>query len=327
MKRFFGALLSIICLCLCFSFNGCNNNDGINFYIPDGAPALSVAELLYENQQFDSKINYNVVSSNEISTYILKETADIAILPTNIASKLCGSGEKYQAIGICTFGNLYIIGNKNITDLSELKGETIGCIQVQNVPGLTLKYIFSNNNIQYTTDETQHNEENVLIKGIEGTDVVAQFKANKINFAVVAEPLCSTAISKFENNEVFELFDLQKLYGKDNYPQSLMIAKTDIIQNNKQLILKIIQKMKNNITWTSENVDKCVNAISDHLTNRTTPSFNKDNFDINVLKNCNIGFKLAIENSESILNYINNLSAIENSAVGNIDKRFWFVYE
>ena len=106
-----------------------------------------------------------------------------------------------------------------------------------------------------------------------------------------------------------------------------MIAKTDIIQNNKQLILKIIQKMKNNITWTSENVDKCVNAISDHLTNRTTPSFNKDNFDINVLKNCNIGFKLAIENSESILNYINNLSAIENSAVGNIDKRFWFVYE
>lgn len=325
MKKIFSLFATMICFCL--AFTGCYDDNSINVYVPDGAPALSVSEMLYTNEQFNENVTYNVVSANEIANTILQQTADIAIIPTNIASKLCGDGKTYKAVGICTFGNLYVIGKNDITSLNELTGETVGCIQIQNVPGLTFQYILKNNQINYTLDENEANANNVLLKGIEGTDVVAQLKTNKISYAVVAEPLCATALSKFENNEIVKVFDLQKLYGTNYYPQSLLVVKNSLIENNLTFVKNFINKMQNNKNWTNENVDKCVEAISNNLKTGATPSFTNNNFNSEVLNNCNIGFISAFENKDFIENYLNNLKSIEENAVGNLSSEFWFYYE
>lgn len=325
MKKFFSLLLTLLCFSFCFV--GCGQTNTINVYMPDGAPALAMAEILNTNEQFNNKVDYNVVPANEISNYILQETADIAILPSNVASKICGSGKKYQAVGICTFGNLYLIGNKQITSLSELKGETIGCIQVQNVPGLTLQHILQKNNISYTLNYNEQSENNVYIKGIEGTDVVALFKANSLNFALVAEPLCTTALNRLNANNVEKLFDIQELYGTNGYPQSLLVMKKSFIQNNPTFVQNFITKMQNNKTWTNSNADKCVNAIQPYLKQGQTASFTANNFNAQVLQNCNIGFMLACENKTFITDYLTNLSSINANSVGNINSEFWFEYE
>ena len=84
MKKIFSLFATMICFCL--AFTGCYDDNSINVYVPDGAPALSVSEMLYTNEQFNENVTYNVVSANEIANTILQHTADIAIIPTNISN-------------------------------------------------------------------------------------------------------------------------------------------------------------------------------------------------------------------------------------------------
>ena len=63
MKKFFTILLSLMLMVIGgISLVGCkdNNEQVINIYMPDGAPALSMSKLMYDNDQFDTEVNYTV---------------------------------------------------------------------------------------------------------------------------------------------------------------------------------------------------------------------------------------------------------------------------
>ena len=109
-----------------------------------------------ENTFGQTSVSYNVVPSSNIQAYVTGEdpAADICILPLNAASKLLGDGSTYQMLGTVTNGNLYILSKdgasvttENIRE--ELNGKTIGVIQLNNVPGLTLKIILEKYDIDY----------------------------------------------------------------------------------------------------------------------------------------------------------------------------------
>ena len=75
-----------------------------NIYMPDGAPALSMAKFMSENR---AGCNFNVVDAQTISSFVTGESpiADLCVLPLNAASKLLGTGEKYTMLGTVTHGN------------------------------------------------------------------------------------------------------------------------------------------------------------------------------------------------------------------------------
>ena len=139
--------------------NDAGRQDTISIYAPDGAPALALAQLMYDDNQFyQTSVTYNIVSSDAISAYVTGESpvADICILPLNAASKLLGSGETYTILGTVTNGNLYILSKDSEEITSEnivglLSGKTIGVIQLANVPGLTLKIILNKYGLEYQT--------------------------------------------------------------------------------------------------------------------------------------------------------------------------------
>ncbi len=105
------------------------------------------------------KFEYNIVDSSAIQTYVTGNdpAADICILPVNLAVKLLGSGETYQLAGTITHGNLFLLATDGSTitadNISSLAGKTIGCIQLANVPGLTLKLTLKNYGLDYTVLE------------------------------------------------------------------------------------------------------------------------------------------------------------------------------
>ena len=81
-------------------------------YVPDGAPALSVVELIERNlTSFDVK----VIDASTVQSKVTGENpeADYCILPLNAASKLLGTGNVYQMLGTVTNGNLYFLRVKN----------------------------------------------------------------------------------------------------------------------------------------------------------------------------------------------------------------------
>ena len=130
----------------------------ISVYMPDGAPALALAKLMNEENQFgQTSVEYNVVPANTIGAQVngADPAADICVLPVNAASKLLGSGEKYKMLGTVTNGNLYLLtkDGESITEqnVSSLTGKKIGVINLANVPGLTLKIILNKYDVAFET--------------------------------------------------------------------------------------------------------------------------------------------------------------------------------
>ena len=123
--------------------------------MPDGAPALAMAKFMSENR---ADCAFEVVNANTIATFVTGENpeADLCVLPLNAGSKLLGSGEKYKLLGTVTHGNLYLLSTdknakiENANKLSALLGKTVGTIQMNNIPGLTLKLLLKKNGIKYT---------------------------------------------------------------------------------------------------------------------------------------------------------------------------------
>lgn len=130
--------------------------DELTVYMPDGAPALALAQLLYEDTE-DDGITYKVVNPSLISSKVtyndMSKNADVCVLPVTAASKLLGSGENYEMLGVVTHGNLYLISKdgKAITaeNIAELKGKTVGVLQINQVPGLTFKTVLKKYDVEY----------------------------------------------------------------------------------------------------------------------------------------------------------------------------------
>ncbi len=125
-------------------------------YMPDGAPALAMAKLMQEDTM-DDGFTYKVVAPATIASRVTNKdenaNADFCVLPVTAASKLLGSGERYKMLGVVTHGNLYLI-SKNGTPLTaenitHLQGKTIGVLQINEVPGLTLKTVLNKYGLSY----------------------------------------------------------------------------------------------------------------------------------------------------------------------------------
>ena len=124
-------------------------------YMPDGAPALAMAKFMSENR---TDCDFEVVDASKIASFVTGATpqADLCVLPLNAASKLLGTGENYKMLGTVTHGNLYLLSTdenakiESAAQWKKLEDKKIGTIQINNVPGLTLKLLLKKNGVQYT---------------------------------------------------------------------------------------------------------------------------------------------------------------------------------
>jgi hypothetical protein len=155
MKKIFNILLTFIFITTLL-FTGCgksdNNKDALSVYCPDGAPALSVAKILDDK---NSNFDVNVVVASTINAYVTGEspTADICIMPVNAAVKLLGNGQTYKMLGTVTNGNLFLLSKNgtriNSVNISQLRGKTVGVVNLPAVPGLVFKIVLNDHNIKF----------------------------------------------------------------------------------------------------------------------------------------------------------------------------------
>ena len=156
MKRKISLVLAGLTLVAGLAVGCKENQDEITIYMPDGAPALALAQLMAEDKE-DDGVTYNVVSATMITSKVTNEdnakNADLCVMPVTAASKLLGNGERYKMLGVVTHGNLYLVA-KNGTPLtaenmSALQGKTVGVLQINEVPGLTLKTVLNKYGLTY----------------------------------------------------------------------------------------------------------------------------------------------------------------------------------
>lgn len=267
---------------------GCQKQtEKIDVYMPDGAPALALALPMYEDKEEDG-VEYHVVSSQVVQTYVTGKTpeAEVCVLPVNLAAKLLGAGETYKMAGVVTHGNMYFISTDEKTytreNASELIGKTVGVVQLNNVPGLTLKTALNGLQIPYQElrgGEKSDSAVNLLpvdLQTLGGADVylvpspAADKRVEKTNFRFVGS--------------------LQELYGGDNgYPQAAIVVKNEVLENNAEWLGDFLGKIDENTEWlkTTERTVIC-EAVKAHLSEGLTPTFTAENLTDSAIKNSGV---------------------------------------
>ena len=325
MKKFLAVILAVCTLAFgAFAFTACNNDDGdaIDVYAPDGAPALALAQLMSEEMQFGEKVNYHVVNASTIDTYVTGEDlrAELCVLPVNAAAAKLGSGENYKMLGTVTHGNIYIVSNTEKTELTrenlatQLEGKVVGCIQLQSFVGFALQIVLNDLDIHYTIieDANKPAESGVSIVNIaKPADQITG--ETPYDYMVAAEPVVSAKTGAIETLEI--VGDLQKLYGESGYPQAVLVAKNDLIENNAAFVEKFIAAVEANASWLlneQTSAETIVNAVSSHLPEGSTPTFNAKNLTKTVIQNCAVRFESAAAGKDRVKEFLSEITSVNN---------------
>ena len=277
MKKVLKKWTALLCAAVCgvgcaVGFSACGEDaidKEVTVYMPDGAPALALAGLMYKDLA-DDGVSYFVTKADAIASKVTykdeAENADFCVMPLNAASKLLGDGSRYVMLGAVTHGNLYIISKSETVytrdNLSALVGKKVGVLQINNVPGLTFKTVLNNCGIAWaeTTNEGTVYEDKVNLLPIADATAVGTMDAECF---VIAEP-AATAQAKKGYNIVG---DLQALYGGENgYPQAVLVGKKEIVEEHSEWTGNFVEDVKGSIDWLKGATgEQIVSAINGHL--------------------------------------------------------------
>lgn len=337
MKKFFAIVLSALMLTAGTAlFAACSDEDGIDVYAPDGAPALALAQLMGDEMQFgsDKSVNYNVVNANTIQTYVTGENpqAELCVLPVNAAAMALGSGENYKMLGTVTHGNIYVVSNTEKTALTaanleeQLTGKMVGCIQLQSFVGFALQIVLDKYDIEYRITEDNEDVQEGIVNIINISDPAGQITgAAPYDYMVAAEPVVSTKTGNIPTLE--QVGDLQALYGEGGYPQAVLVAKAEFIENNAEFVTQFIAAVEANATWLTADAtsaETVVSAVASHLPEGSTPTFNAKNLTKNVIEKCAVRFESAASCKEEVKNFLAEITAVNPKMQFNVADAFFY---
>ena len=125
--------------------------------MPDGAPALAVSKLMYDNSDLSTgkDIEYSVVQAGLIRSYLTDGGKDFILAPVNVASqfyKESSNEDYYVMVAVITHGNFYIISTEQIS-LADLDGKQIAVPMMGAVPDWTFRMVLGKHNMSYAVVE------------------------------------------------------------------------------------------------------------------------------------------------------------------------------
>lgn len=322
MKRLFTFFVTLVLATVCaLGVSACNKgNDGgkLSVYVPDGAPALSVAALA-DSAQFA----VHVIDANTVITKVTgaNPKADIAILPVNSAVKTLGDGNAYRMLGTVTHGNLFLLkkqGGEDINspaDLNKLEGKTVGVINLANVPGLTFKTILNENRMLGKVE----------LVNVTPLEVVPT--NSECDYFVVPEPAATTKINATQG-KLSLAGSLQTLYGSENgYPQAVAVAKRAVIENNADAIAEFMNSFLTTRSWLlNENTTarQIVSAIDKMTDGDLEHMFTAANLTAQVIANCGIDFVPSALCREEVKAFMQKFNAVSDNVWGLPDDLFFY---
>ena len=309
-------------------------SDSFNYTIamPDGAPALAAAQLMVEDMQFGGTVNYSVVNANAIVQQVSGEKADVCILPVNAAAQVAGSGEKYSLLGTVTHGNLYIISAKHpeeqitVQNLHNLKGKTVGCIQLSSFVGAVFQMILSENNIPYGIVETSEAATGDQVNLLNIADPASGINPSApYDYMIAAEPVVTAKTTAAPELKI--VGDIQALYGEEGFPQAVMLAKNSVITENPDFITDICEAVEANAEWIasdSADMSAIVSAINANYGGATS-SLNAKNLNATVISRCAIEFVSASDCKQEVISFIDKFEEVTGATLTIADSFFYNV--
>lgn len=162
-------------------------------FCPVGSTLLGISKYASD---YEGKVE--VGNATLISPAFLNTQYDIIVAPITAGVNVYAKSPNYQLDNVFVWGNFYLLSNEEITDVSQLEGQTISAFQKGNVPEIVLETVLKENNINCTVN---------YLSNVEAT--ATAFMGGTADIILSAEPSVQQILSKKPNTHVL---DLQALY-------------------------------------------------------------------------------------------------------------------
>ncbi|WP_042277849.1 ABC transporter substrate-binding protein [[Clostridium] dakarense] len=265
MKRRISILLSVVMSSILLM--GCSqtskdmtNSEGkldnkeIKISAPDGLPSIALAKLINEDikikEGYDTK--YTIEKTPEsLSTSVMKEDVDIAIVPSNMAAIAYNKTSNYQIAGTVGMGSFYLVSIEDIKELKDLEECEVGNTGKGLTPDITAQAILKDRGVDL---------EKINFSYVNSVnELVPILATNKLSTAFIPEPALTGLLNTNKKIKIIKsLNDEWKEINnsKEGYPQSTIIVKTDFAKENKEFVDSFINQISDSVKWANTNSDK-----------------------------------------------------------------------
>lgn len=294
----------------------------VNVFAIKGPTGIGMVNLMKEADDKNTVNDYNfqiVASPDEIVAKISNKEADIAAVPTNLASTLYNKTQgNVQMLAVNTLGVLYMMENgDSIKTVADLKGKTIYTTGQGANPEYVLKYILTKNGLDPDKD--------VKIEYVSQNDeLTALMVAGTAQVAMVPEPSV-TAVS-LQKSELRVALDMNAEWEKvaDEGSKLMMgcvIARADFVKDHPEAVKAFLNEYKASVEKAKEDIDGTA-ALCETYSIIPKAAIAKK-----AIPNCNLTYIDGEDMKSQIKGYFDVLFEANNKSVGGKlpDEGFYYL--
>lgn len=254
MKKIVSILLALVFVVGLFA--GCSGAErtAMNVYAIKGPTGIGMVSLMEAKEKGEAKHDYNftVVSDpSEVVGKITSKEADIAAVPTNMASAIYKkTSGAVTVLALNTSGNLFIMEKGNgINTIADLKGKTVYATGQGANPEFAINYILKKNNLTIGTD--------VKVEFVAQNDeLIAKIKKNDDAILLVPQPAAATILSKVEGTRL--AIDITKEFEKAAQTPMYMgciIVRNEFLEANKAAVKEFVKEYEASVNAVLNDTD------------------------------------------------------------------------
>lgn len=144
----------------------------------------------------------------------------------------------------------------------------------------------------------------------DGSALMPMLKRGDIDYAFLAEPAATTAVNNLGKSIVMDVQEQwREVFGGD-YPQACLVAKGDIVKNDKAFVDAFIAAVAASDGWAEQNPDKATQAVKANMESGTQSTLAALTGEI--IERCNIETVSAAQSKASCATYFDKLSKLTN---------------
>lgn len=267
MKKFLGILLAAM-LIFSFGCRGEGTETAVRVVVPDGAPALSIANIMKEKSVGDreTEVTIGVGQTDVVVGRVKSGEADLAIMPTNAAVALAKQGIGIELVTVNSDGLLYLMGkDSGVTEMSDLAGKVVKVIGEGQIPDLVFQYILKQNGLEVVKSDTAQAGKVALSYVTLGTEIVGGMKAGKVELGLLPEPVATNSIKAAGTAQIFDIQAEWKRAAEteNGYPMSCLVVQKKFLEDeaNVAYLKAFVEKMEENLTYVAQNTVEVVETM------------------------------------------------------------------
>ena len=259
-----------------------SNEDKIRIaYFPNighAIPIVGIENGLFQNSLGDQvKIETRVFDSGpQAIESLFANSIDLAYVGPGPAINGFLNSENHNVkilAGAASGGASFIVHpDSKINSASDFAGKKIAAPQIGNTQDVSLRHYLSENGLR-----TAEKGGSVIVYNIPNPDIYTLFVKGDIDGAWIPEPWATILVTELNGKRLFHEEDL---WPNQEFASVLLIANTNFVEKNPELITNLLKSHHETATWINQNPIETRIIFNDFLNSHLGQSLSDDIVDV-----------------------------------------------